>query len=360
MTEASPCTCSQPATVHLSSKDCRQSLLNNLGRYGWSPIIVDNLSSPPPSHEEISAFFHGTHDFQKSCMTYRSAESGAKGKSAVEPKESLEVQLKASSGTTTTATTAKPANENGPTAVIQSWCQQLSQIAHRVCEAVLRIPPNTLLSDNPEESLDLMRVFHYHATEKQEMGSSEHTDWGSWTIVWQDSVGGLETFCRPHQKWVGVEPPAAKEGGEEWYCVVHVGDMASLALGLPSSSLSGTVGNSTSSAIRPMIRWPSPKHRVVTSRRERTSLVYFGYPPAQSSIHGIQKALENWNVPSRGKCLPLPEYYLLHDQSSSSPIVGEETNFEALLPDDIYSSIAELSVQEVIQKKWKQVQRTSY
>jgi isopenicillin N synthase-like dioxygenase len=321
-----PCTCQEPPAVNLSSHDCHDKLLQNLQQFGWSPIVTE-LSTPPPSHEEIVEFFKTNtkdpHSYES--MMYRSAESG--GTEEIEPKESLELSL---------CNAAKEESKIG------TWCLALSQIAHDVCK-LLDIPANTLLAGTAEESLDLLRVFYYHATHIPKLGSSPHTDWGSWTIVWQDSVGGLETYCRACQKWVGVQAPPVDT--KAWQCIVHVGDMASLAL----ENVSKRTCNS--------VQWPSPRHQVVNSELERTSLVYFGYPPAEASIQDMQKSLAGWKVKNRGRRLPLEEYYLLHDQSSS---VGRATKEAATKsPESMLRFIESVSVQGVIQEKWYQVQRGS-
>ena len=77
---------------------------------------------------------------------------------------------------------------------------------------VLDLPSHVLLYENDDNDtsrdcdngkngkiIDLMRVFYYHRVVQREastttpivLGSSPHTDWGSFTIVWQDDVGGL-------------------------------------------------------------------------------------------------------------------------------------------------------------------------
>ena len=341
-----PCTCQEPPAVRLATtKDGYQEqsvLMENLRRNGWSPIIVGAaLSCPPPCREQILDCFQGDDSFAKLCLScsssiiYRSAESGAKGASIAEPKESLEVQLSNCS-----SLEIRQEQNSKQKALIHSWCHSLSQIAKLVCDA-LQLPSNALLAEIPKESLDLMRVFYYHATSQKAMGSSPHTDWGSWTILWQDSVGGLETYCRACQKWIPVTPPTPSEKNE-WQCIVHVGDMASLAL-----------NNNNNNNNASCVCWPSPKHRVVSSKEERVSLVYFGYPPANSSITDIQNALADWNVSRRGRRLPLNEYYLLHNQSTSS---NDDDSMGTSV--SIYRSIQSMPTKQVIQEKWNQVQRS--
>jgi hypothetical protein len=56
-------------------------------------------------------------------------------------------------------------NEND-TSRISVWCRALQQVAFQVAKA-LDLPPNLLLdtNTNPTISLDLMRVFYYHAVD---------------------------------------------------------------------------------------------------------------------------------------------------------------------------------------------------
>ena len=163
----------------------------------------------------------------------------------------------------------------------------------------------------------------------------------SLTIVWQDSVGGLETYCRCCKEWIPVPPPILNtetSSSSLWHCIVHVGDMASLALG----NETGPVDHCS---------WPSPKHRVLTSKQERVSLVFFGYPPPFTSIEEMRNNLKDYKATrSSGKCLPLEEYYLLKDQSEVSKGPSIETVFSKMVSTKVFT---------VIQKKWLQVQRSA-
>eukprot|EP00554_Chaetoceros_debilis_P010665 CAMPEP_0194109020 /NCGR_PEP_ID=MMETSP0150-20130528/8623_1 /TAXON_ID=122233 /ORGANISM="Chaetoceros debilis, Strain MM31A-1" /LENGTH=69 /DNA_ID=CAMNT_0038797877 /DNA_START=33 /DNA_END=239 /DNA_ORIENTATION=+ len=58
--------------------------------------------------------------------------------------------------------------------------------------------------------MDLLRVFRYDAMtnarqQYAHLGSSPHTDWGSLTVVWQDSMGGLQIYCHDCDKWNDVD-----------------------------------------------------------------------------------------------------------------------------------------------------------
>lgn len=426
MSQNYTCTCQAPARVELQtgqegSYDVNQErlLLQNLKHFGWSPISVTGAPSPCPSHEEIVRLFppssgrccnrNGRDDDVTNVITtkddtdviYHSAESGS-SEGSVEPKESYEVHL-------SKCLCGDGDDDDGSSNnVIKTWCRTLSWIAHQVC-TVLQVPPNTLLVDDDvhnnnnnnaiQESLDLLRVFHYYATPTtQELGSSPHTDWGSLTVVWQDDVGGLQTYCRACHKWVDVKPSSTSTTsslgnsiGQEterrqtdthrWECIIHVGDMASLVLDVGNdidavvdSGVANKAADNTKNLTR-SICWPSPKHRVVSSAsRERTSLVYFGYPPASCSLQTIQDALRDWKPSLRGHRLPLRDYYLLQDQSSNASAADGETantasssssagttrssSCAALSQENqSYSLIREMNIRDIVAWKWSQVQR---
>lgn len=404
------CTCRErPLVVSISGassygndvfKQQQQHLLleANLRRFGWSPMVVSEAPSRAPSHDQIRTCF-----VEDSCsddngggsdLTYITAESGAShvvvaaaadgggDDFGVEPKESYEVRL---------AECISPKKNDGDNdgvkndkeERIKEWCRTMSWIAQQVFH-VLDIPANTLQSESSSSSLDLLRVFHYFAidstakmapttesiTESSHnpiLGSSPHTDWGSLTIVWQDGVGGLQTYCRACEKWADVPPLSTSSMSTEsssqppnrWDCIVHVGDMASLVLDDVNESLHPEQTPQQQQRRR-RIEWPSPKHRVVSSSRERTSLVYFGYPPAHLSLMEIKATLAEWkrqrhkddyNGDAIGCCLPLEEYYLLHDQSANAGSLDSVSATKA------YVSIQNLPIQEVVQTKWEQVQR---
>ncbi|CAJ1965631.1 unnamed protein product [Cylindrotheca closterium] len=391
-------TCSEiESSPSLLSKQ-QSLLLHNLQHYGWSPISIlvssgnknnnDTTKTGwirPPTKEAVLQVMKeqdpNDTNSNDSRFTYRTAESG--GGIAAEPKESLE--LKRSDVVLT-----QYSSSSSSSSLVDEWCWAMSEIAQSVTQ-LLELPSNTLLAGQEEQTkgttsdnncLDLLRVFSYHATpDGPQLGSSPHTDWGSWTIVWQDDVGGLETYSREHQQWEPV--PTAKSNVSAassandttctaaeayyWHCIVHVGDMASLALRKNSSSTTtdNTAPESllveaptTSSSSYYNYYWPSPEHRVQTSTtQKRASLVYFGYPPANTSIRTIRQRLKDWKSYCRGSPLPLSEYYLLQNQSSSlsSSIDGKGATEGQL--QEYFEKLETLSIQEVIKEKWKQVQR---
>jgi isopenicillin N synthase-like dioxygenase len=415
MTSIFPCTCQEPCLVDLdisapdfaetANTTSRALLLNNLKRFGWTPLRCFGVGTESPSHEAIQNLFRMDHDhtsdtsgFENGAfrhrydprLTYRAAESGGH-EQIIEPKESLELeqskliapQNEKDSPTEDHVTTLSSSHYDK----VRNWCLAMSGIAQKV-NSLLGLPPNIFLVDDsdeathysPSERLDLLRVFNYHVIpkapdhqqQKQQLGSSPHTDWGSWTVVWQDSVGGLETYCRKCQRWIPVAtiaapPPAADDHlvippTDIWDCIIHVGDMSSLALGWapPSIHVVDEKDENKVFVVAEEAQWPSPRHRVLSpSQSERTSLVYFAYPPASCSIRKMQDALQNhetvWNPTNdRDRRLPLSEYYLLKDQSAAPSISTSDSEDRAKA---VYEKLQSMTIKEAIQEKWKQVQR---
>jgi len=221
------------------------------------------------------------------------------------------------------------------------------------------LPANVLLQEEiGGENIDLMRAFYYHRVKAEELtlGSSPHSDWGSFTVVWQDDVGGLETYCKACRKWNSV--PSSRVSTWKLRFVVHLSDLSSIALALASQQVvSDTAPSSSDQETTLSQRWPSPVHRVISpTNQERTSLVYFAYPPPHDSLKRISEKLTGW-VSDNDKptgvqiALNLSDYYLLRDQRQSSPTTIDCNALlrEALPTDD--------PIALVIDAKWKQVQR---
>jgi hypothetical protein len=322
----------------------------------------------PPGQEQILQAFFQDKDQHPPHAIYRQAESGAIG--TVEPKESWQVSI-----SNLGLDNLDNLDSNKETSRISGWCRALQQVAFQV-EQALDLPPHLLLDANPTTSLDLMRVFYYHAVnqnhnQNQEnpiLGSSPHTDWGSLTVVWQDEVGGLQTYCHACQTYRHVTPSpksTTTENGETepvWNCIVHVGDVTSLAL---AAAAAATESDDSSSIHQHPRQWPSPKHRVVSQDRLRTSLVYFAYPPPHLSLQDVTSALVQWAPASDSdshtttttttKLLPVPlpvplplnEYYLLKNQSTESDVTAAT----------VLQSIQHQPLGEVFLQKWNQVQR---
>lgn len=396
------CTCREPRSVNFSDGNGTDEIetntnifLENLRTHGWSPVVVSNAPNPSPSQEEILAIFRrrkqrGDNSSSSSStinssyqhVVYIPSESGC-SEGTVEPKESLEVQLSKCSFSKGDEQEQQLHDKDEMT--VKTFCWTLSWIAHKICSVLLDMPPNLLLPDDPNESLDLLRVFHYYpvATDtvtspssSPTFGSSEHTDWGSLTVVWQDTVGGLQTYCRACKKWINVRADTeattteTTEGknhrqSHRWQCIVHVGDMASLVLDKSSNGNTKTKGmDSSTMDIDTAFPWPSPKHRVISpAHKERVSLVYFGYPPRGLSLHRIQTILDNgWKYSStRGRRMPLEEYYLLRNQSAATNANVDDGRTYSVEdgsePSHLYRTIWDLPIQDIVRLKWKQVNR---
>ena len=237
----------------------------------------------------------------------------------------------------------------------EEWTDGLHRAAEIVVQ-LLGIDPNTVLHNGPcscsnmssgdtQCCLDLMRVFRYDAlasveSRKSRPGSSAHSDWGSLTIVWQDTSGGLQTYCHECDKWSDVAATMGQQGDglskDTINLFVHVGDFLSLATGG---------------------EYPSPRHQVLcpirtkgSSKDSRCSLVYFAYPPLGVSLEDVQKQLSTKkSPPASKKPVHYDRYSLLHNQSAQSS--------EAHSYQNAYERIRKQPFQEAIKEKWGQVQR---
>lgn len=280
-----------------------EALRDNLQRYGWSFVQqVGDVSSS--WREDIAALFDSTAAVANQDLpdaTYRTAESG--GGVGIEPKQSWEIAL-------------QPPSSTAPSHVYQTlhrYATLMKEVARQVQRA-LGLPDNVLLTDEAD-CMDLLRAFSYDVAPTASLGSSPHTDWGSFTVVWQDSVGGLQTYCRACDRWIHV--PAANKGS--W--VVHVGDVTSLVTG-----------------------WPSPLHRVVSpTKQKRLSLVLFCYPPPSKSLHEIAKQL-----PPPVVDVDYADYSLLQNQRD--PDDPED-------PASRFRRIRLVPLRDVFREKWNEVQR---
>ncbi|KAL7550556.1 hypothetical protein ACHAWF_016889 [Thalassiosira exigua] len=148
-------------------------------------------------------------------------------------------------------------------------------------------------------NVDLLRAFRYDAIppQKRTLGSSTRTDWGTLTVAWHESKGGLQTWCHECRRWsdVGAPPPG----------------LASMSSG-DRCDESGGVGISA---------WPSLRRRVLCPvirgkgadlddeddrccRERRRLLVYFAYPPPGISLEDAREIVVSlaWSsvAPQRG------------------------------------------------------------
>jgi hypothetical protein len=371
----------------------RRQLVGNLQSTGWSlvQLNVRELATDPASdtnrrlrstlqaHElwkdQLMELFEpdvvaaASKRIASPNIVYRAAESGAPG--TVEPKKSWEVLRcncsKSSEG--------GPLRQEEGGSIVEDRMKEWVSVLHSVAVTVQRIlqfPDGILLHEESCHSndaastmpcsADLLRAFFYDTVTPSSddsphcMGSSPHTDWGSFTVVWQDTVGGLQTFCHGCEQWADVPAEFPGDNGVVRF-VVHVGDVTSLALGhaLQTSSNerreAATDGNFETSSVV----WPSPKHRVLSpTTQKRASLVYFAYPPHDISIRDITTNLSSWcqqqQIDSQSlgpNRVPYDEYYLLHNQSKASSVTPEQ-QFEA---------IVDRPLKDILADKWEQVQR---
>jgi hypothetical protein len=358
-----PCICHPPPLVDVTESFGgtddesaeSEALRKNLAHYGWSHVRVRATAGAPDdsvgkllqSHDtwrtRLTALFDaGSRVRETPGITCRTAESGAPG--TVEPKESLEVMRRRGGAG---VSTLEPLKE----------LMLFTDLLHRVACTVrkcLGLPANVLLEDDSsadpdtEYALDLLRVFYYDKGEATSlaMGSNEHTDWGSFTVVWQDLVGGLQTFCHACQTWVNVTPLPNKSNHAVF--VVHVGDMTSLCLGLALEEECPQAKEGEQLTVT----WPSPKHRVVSpTQSQRLSLVYFAYPPPTATMASMKEGLKEWSrahAPSCCVTTAFDDYYLLLNQSNEG---------KALDPTETYTKIKSRPVGDVLREKWDQVQR---
>lgn len=205
-------------------------------------------------------------------------------------------------------------------------------------------------------SVDLLRAFQYDALDSNEilhnLGSSPHTDWGALTVVWQDSKGGLQIYCHEHQKWNDVQIMDDNQDTLIRF-FIHVGDFTSLAM------------NATKNNTLEGLCWPSPLHRVLCpvkddsqnclqSESSRCSLVYFAYPAKGVSLKDVQDFTEKHDCVDQSKnvgfTFPYERYMVLRDQSDGVFDSAAEAK-------KVYGKIVSVPFHEVIQEKWKQVQR---
>jgi 2OG-Fe(II) oxygenase superfamily len=400
-TSPNVCTCPTPLQVDLteaynarffstevpsvSLSSCQQTLLLNLKQFGWTRVSFRFSDLPFDSPlggngngetKGEKKLFHWEnpkesilHLFDDSVSIpnaiYRTAESGSAGESTVEPKKSWE---------------SRRCNfyKDSETTRRQSPLDQVTAAMHSIICTVnwmLQLPTNLLVQEEDSETngcgcrnldskcgpcnMDLLRVFHYDKVNEscQEiLGSSAHTDWGTFTVVWQDSVGGLQTFCRVCNAWRNVE--ALEMHPDLLSFVIHVGDTTSLAM---------AHGQEKCIVGRPF--FPSPLHRVLSPTTEpRVSLVYFVYPALGHSLKSLASNLSPWLQSQRREdegqngasaehtyrsVVPYDHFFLLHDQS-----VVSDNNMIQRSPYEVFADLYNRTMGAVFEEKWQQVQRS--
>ncbi len=375
----------------------------------------------------------------------RNAESGSSTNSSAEPKQSWELFRCSSSN-------ERKGNDNGNDNCssdnsnlnnvkknerlqnLRSFVTALHKVAETLCSKdLLDLPEDkficssTSASSTPENispkstdtdmdmgtDISLLRVFRYDALSTQEeqysnLGSSSHTDWGTLTVVWQDSKGGLQMYCHKHQRWNDVEVVEGKgiiksadgsdsaDGADDTTTIrlfIHVGDYLSLAMNAVAMKNEEKEKNKS----HQNVIWPSPFHRVLCPLRidnswnnndadnSRCSLVYFAYPKngvtlldAISSLHKKEKegggcegtnfTMADYNEDneqdededqSTKEWFPFSRYMLLKDQSVE---MANKNDTDINNPDKTaqqnFNRIMHLPFNKVIEQKWSQVQRS--
>lgn len=333
------CTCCAPPVVDISDPLSANKLKETLEKWGWAHVVSNYSDESSPLNalkdvKNIAVQLFEDPSHLPTSITYRgpTAESGSSATKLAEPKQSLQVQRCCSSTEKT---------------IVHSWCDALHSIARRVNE-LLQIPENLLLQQqdchcqNGSCNVDLLRVFcHDPVPDHHRLGSSPHTDWGSWTVVWQDTVGGLQAYCKRCDTYVNVDT-----SDEALRFVVHVGDVTSMSIGTTASMRNAR----TSSTIGlPQIIFPSPQHRVVSpSTHSRLSLVYFCYPPPGVTLDTIEARLSGVLHTPKNTGVDFTSYYILKNQKSGGVLMSEE---------ETYQSIRSTPLDQVISHKWDQVQR---
>jgi hypothetical protein len=300
----------------------------------------------------------------------RAAESG--GTSGLEPKQSWEcfrcrnLPPSAPSKSDTKAEASK--DENDPLDqlnVLNDFTRTFHKVASSLFLDILGFPRGYFIDEtectcdtetNAKSfcSIDLLRAFKYDALadgREINLGSSPHTDWGSLTVVWQDSKGGLQIYCHEHERWNNVDVPTV-DGNKFLKLFIHVGDFTSL-----------TKCGSASTPPKEII-WPSPLHRVLCPKQggdakdctevdeARYSLVYFIYPPRGISLEDARSSLPQRQPDIHStRSFPYERYMVLKDQSFGATI-------NSMTEEEVYNDIARISFDSVIKTKWNQVQRT--
>jgi len=282
--------------------------------------------------------------------TYRGRTSESGAAEQPEPKQSWELRrchaAKDSDGGDRTKVVGERLQR------VEGWTVGMHQAAELVVQ-LLGIDPNTILQNGPcgcsdmsscEDKccMDLMRAFRYDALSSEQYrashpGSSSHSDWGCLTIVWQDTSGGLQTYCHECDKWSDVSASLDDDMPDNTIALfVHVGDFLSLATGG---------------------EYPSPRHRVLcplrketgSSKESRCSLVYFAYPPLGVSLEEAAIKLNKIKLPHAGDFLHYDRYSLLQNQSALS---SDSSAHKA-----VYERMRKVAFEEAIKEKWGQVQR---
>jgi isopenicillin N synthase-like dioxygenase len=161
---------------------------------------------------------------------------------------------------------------------------ELGKTLLRGLAIALKIDPN-FFNDSFTEPLSVLRFIHYPALEKKsnddQMGAGAHTDYGCITILYQDSIGGLQVKDRAGH-WQDALP--IKDS-----FVINIGDM--------------------------MARWSNDRytstpHRVINpSGRERYSMPFFVEPNFDTGIEALSGCYSEDN-PAKYSAITAGDYLL--------------------------------------------------
>jgi len=352
------CTCDSPPIINLTdaflgkgyAKENSTLLCSTLEKWGWCHVtlVEDELDFSFPSFEKSTFLQTFSEDRKEELLQQgaiyrgREAESGSSSSQATEPKQSWEI--------------SRCCGKKGNNTFLP-FLESMHSVATAV-GGILSFPKETMLkeerchcsssSDAEKQTpcnIDLLRVFLYDP-DPTALGSSPHTDWGTLTVVWQDNVGGLETYCPVHQVYNEVSPQEKKDETQRLcHFVVHVGDVTSLTLGHASGGGKGDQ----------KVQFPSPLHRVQCPKKSdepRISLVYFCYPPPPLSLATLEQRIQDHVVsPNHSSTTKVPydSYYLLQNQTSGQTADND--------PEAVYQQIREKPLGDVFRAKWGQVQR---
>lgn len=110
---------------------------------------------------------------------------------------------------------AVPQSNKPPLESLYQKFEKLSQFILRFLGLALNIGTNYLLEGHQkmgsiEENSTTMRILYYKAVngdvlEKQSR-MSDHTDFGTFTMLLQDEIGGLQVMCPKQNKYIDAEP----------------------------------------------------------------------------------------------------------------------------------------------------------
>jgi hypothetical protein len=352
-----------------------------LRRHGrWRDDVADLFAAEGGAEQQQQQQQQEEEGHHHPRLSFFASESGGEAGFAAEPKQSWEWRRGGSEGGE-----AEASGEGSLVARrMRRWTAVLHSVAVAVCRA-LELPGGALLSNPSDGSLDRLRAFRYDdgaasapssSQEDGGLGSSQHTDWGSFTVVWQDDVGGLQTYCRTCDVWNDVAPtPSAQLAADDAVeFVVHLSDVTSLALRCaagggggaeeeeeevapPDAAEDGATAARSSS-------WPSPLHRVVSPvNSTRCSLVYFCYPPPHMTLDGIARQLAPWcnekqrNVQRPAAAIPYEHYYLLRNQSGKEEGAAAAADEVRRGAAEQFQRIRSMPLRQVLEEKWRQVQR---